>query len=99
MTESERNEETIFNRARRIPDAGARAIYLGEACAGDDALLHRVEALLAVNNGPHFLLDRSAAVVGGDGAIASVIGEDRIGTEIGPYKCSVMDGFGVGTCC
>src|SRR5690242_12691214 len=67
MTASPLDEEAIFNAARRIGAAGARSEYLREACRGDEALLRRVEALLAVHDGPDSLLDRPAVQTpGGD---------------------------------
>ncbi len=60
MTAPQLDEEAIFNVARQIGDAGARSEYLREACGGDEALIRRVEALLAVDDGPDSLLDRPA---------------------------------------
>ena len=59
MTASMADEEAIFTAARPLAGAGERAAYVREACAGDDALRQRVDALLAVHDGPSFLIDHS----------------------------------------
>ena len=46
MKPSEASEQTIFDGARQMPDAQARASYLEAACAGDPKLRERVENLL-----------------------------------------------------
>jgi serine/threonine protein kinase len=67
VTASQPDEEALFNAARRIGDGVARARYVREACEGDEALIRRVEALLAVSDGPDRLLDRPAVPTpGGD---------------------------------
>src|SRR5437867_3952445 len=51
------NEETLFHLAREKPPA-ERAAFLDDACAGDEALRRRVEALLRAHDDPASLLDR-----------------------------------------
>ena len=46
MKPSDAGEQTIFDVARQMPDAPARAAYLDAACAGDASLRERVEKLL-----------------------------------------------------
>ena len=60
MTVSQPNEEVLFNAARMIGDGAARALYLRQASGGDEALLRRVETLLAVHDAPDRLLDNPA---------------------------------------
>jgi tetratricopeptide (TPR) repeat protein/tRNA A-37 threonylcarbamoyl transferase component Bud32 len=48
-------EETIFAAALEKADPAERAAYLNIACAGDDALHRRVEALLASHGNASFL--------------------------------------------
>ena len=48
MSSPQLDEERIFHVARRIHDSDARADYLDQICAGDQALRERVEALLDV---------------------------------------------------
>ena len=78
MAVSERNEEAIFTAARVIADAAARDNYLRESCGGDDALRDRVAGLLAVHDGPQFILDRSAVPTPTSAEVA--------GAVVGPYK-------------
>jgi hypothetical protein len=53
------NEETLFHLAREKPPK-ERAAFLDEACAGNEALRRRVEALLYEHDAPSELLDRPA---------------------------------------
>src|SRR5262245_27102698 len=46
MKPSDQSEETIFETARQMPDAQARAAYLASACAGDSKRRERIERLL-----------------------------------------------------
>src|SRR5687768_3546402 len=93
VTASQPGEEVLFNAARQIGDAVAREQYLRTAAGGNEALLRRVEALLAVNDTPDRLLDKPAAAavsteaflpVGGGEAAAHP--REWIGAQIGPYK-------------
>ena len=61
MATSQADEEGLFNAARQIGAGAARAQYLREGAGGDEGLLRRVEALLAVHDAPDRLLDRPAA--------------------------------------
>src|SRR5262245_2131757 len=93
VTASQLDEEVLFNAARQIGDGAARARYLREAAGGDEGLLRRVEALLAVHDAPDRLLDRPAGAGGLTGACgpaagdetASVLPHECAGTQIGPY--------------
>ena len=102
MTASQPGEEALFNTARQIGDGVARAHYLREAAGGDEALLRRVEALLAVNDTPDRLLDQPAEAAVptealipacGDEAIAN-LPRELVGTQIGPYKLLQQIGEG-----
>src|SRR4029079_4481682 len=70
----------------------ARSDYLRNACRNDDALRVRVEALLAVADGPSFLLDRPAAAWYGESgeappeAVHPSLPGMCDGSSIGPYK-------------
>ena len=102
MTTSQADEEVLFNAARQIGDGAARAQYLREAAGGDEGLLRRVEALLAVHDAPDRLLDRPPVVGGVTGACdpaigdetASVLPHECAGTQIGPYKLLQQIGEG-----
>ena len=73
----------IFAEALTKGDAAVRAAYLNEACAGDAALLERIEALLAA----HAAESNFIKLPGGDQADNSgfTISEGP-GTKIGRYK-------------
>jgi signal transduction histidine kinase len=102
VTASQAEEEVLFNAARQIGDRAARAQYLREAAGGDEALLRRVEALLAVHDAPDRLLDRPPIVGGVTGACDPAIGDETAsvnphecaGTQIGPYKLLQQIGEG-----
>src|SRR5205085_2414627 len=75
--------------------------YLQEAAGGDDALLRRVVALVAVNDTPDRLLDRPAADFGATAAFRPAAGDEaaarpreHVGTQIGPYKLLQQIGEG-----
>lgn len=77
------NEATIFAAALDRTDPLERAAFLTEACAGDDRLRRRVEALLKAHAEPDEILDappRNAST-----ANYAPISE-KPGTMVGPYK-------------
>ena len=45
MSNEASGEESLFNKAMALPTPEARAAFLKQACAGDDQLRQRVEAL------------------------------------------------------
>src|SRR5271166_5134428 len=82
------NEATIFAAALDRTDPMERAAFLTEACAGDDKLRRRVEALLKAHAEPDEILDappRNPSTA--DYAPIS-------GTMVGPYK--LMEQIGEG---
>jgi serine/threonine protein kinase len=70
-------------------DAAERAAFLADACAGDDALRHEVESLLAQEPSAEGFL--SAPVVAG-GMLD--IGPSFIGRQLGPYRIDALVGAG-----
>jgi eukaryotic-like serine/threonine-protein kinase len=101
VTASHPGEEALFNAARQIGDAVARAQYLRTAAGGDEALQRRVEALLAVNDTPDRLLDQPAAAAVSTEAFTPARGDETadrprelVGTQIGPYKLLQQIGEG-----
>jgi serine/threonine protein kinase/Flp pilus assembly protein TadD len=102
VTASGPDEEVLFNAARHIRAGAARARYLREAAGGDEGLLRRVEALLAVHDAPDPLLDRPAGAGGLTGGCGPAVGDEtvsilsheRAGTPIGPYKLLQQIGEG-----
>ncbi|HEV3079840.1 MAG TPA: protein kinase, partial [Gemmataceae bacterium] len=84
-------EASIFAAALEKATDEERAAYLGEACAGDDKLRRRVQALLRAHAEADDLLDPSSSSVAtaDDAPIA-----ERPGTRIGPYR--LMEQIGEG---
>lgn len=92
MPDTNHPEEVIFAAALALPP-GRREAYVRAACAGDEALLARVEALLlahregaAVLDQPPAELTRAAAQTKSD--------EARIGDRIGRYRLLELIGEG-----
>jgi eukaryotic-like serine/threonine-protein kinase len=61
MKDEANRDETLFNEAMALPTPEARAAFLKEACAGDDQLRQRVEALLAAAQPTNDFLEIAAA--------------------------------------
>src|SRR5437763_17010574 len=87
--------ETIFNDAVAIAAPDARAAFLDRACAADQDLRQRVEALLAAHEGTQDVLRLPYA----DRTLESVpVVSEGPGTTIGRYKLLEQigeGGFGV----
>ncbi|MDQ5980352.1 MAG: eukaryotic-like serine/threonine-protein kinase, partial [Verrucomicrobiota bacterium] len=86
-----RTDEEIFGDARLLADPGERAALLDRACAGDPAMRHRLENLLAAeNDADGFFAECTRALHQQATAPAprenSAAGEERIGCLIGRYK-------------
>ena len=84
-------EATIFAAALDRTDPADRAAFLADACAGDDRLRRRVEALLKAHAQPDEILD---APPRNSGTIDYAPINERPGTMIGPYK--LMEQIGEG---
>jgi eukaryotic-like serine/threonine-protein kinase len=84
MTASRPDNEAIFHAAQGIADPDRRRAYVREACAGDDARIARLEALLAAADGTDSLLDRPLA--GTPTATIDQLATESPSTVIGPYK-------------
>jgi len=88
-------EATIFAAALEKATAEERAGYLAEACAGDERLRRRVEALLRAHAEPDDLLDPPATM---DATANHALLTERPGAHIGPYRLLEQigeGGFGV----
>src|SRR5215471_6436236 len=81
-------ERDLFIEALQQADPTARSAYLDAACAGDDALRHRVLQLLAQHEkNASFLLDAPVPLPQGPAlATSDQSHPERPGTVIGPYK-------------
>src|SRR5664279_1557436 len=88
-------EVTVFNAALQLP-AGQRAAYLDEACAGENALRLKIEALLRVHDEVGAFLDLPTQEVA-PSAAAEEFGRpgtirvaappiEKLGERIGRYK-------------
>ena len=85
-------EESLFAASLERTFAADRKAFLEEACAGDDALLQRVERLLAAHLKTHGILDQET---GSPGSLEEFAGRwrggvplaERVGTRVaGRYK-------------
>jgi serine/threonine protein kinase len=89
------SEASIFVAALEKKDAGERAAFVAEACAGDEKLRRRVEVLLRAHGEPDDVLDRPESSAGTEDYSPITEGP---GTIIGPYKLLQQigqGGFGV----
>ncbi len=86
-------EKAIFEQALDCARSEDRATFLRQACAGDAALLERLEALLSAQEaGPRFLPDAPATPL--TATPASAPGGDGPGSVIGRYKLLEQIGEG-----
>src|SRR5688572_7405866 len=70
----------------------ARAAYLDNACAGNDALRRSVEALLRAHERPAGILE--SPPTSGEITAAPPLPSERIGSTVGPYKLLEQIGGG-----
>src|SRR3954468_15983616 len=92
MNAMQLDEEAIFQVARRIADAEARAAYLVQVCGGDPALRGRVERLIQVGEQEASFLQSPA--LGSTLTFTPPEAMEAPGTVIGPYK--LMEQIGEG---
>jgi eukaryotic-like serine/threonine-protein kinase len=90
MTLTMPDEREIFDTARRMGDAAARAAYLGEACGGETSIRQRVEALLQVHDEQQSFLASPAITADLDPPLMLT----GPGTVIGRYK--ILEPIGEG---
>jgi hypothetical protein len=84
--------ERLYHEALERP-AGDRAVFLTNACGGDEALRHEVQSLLA-HAGDASFLSRPAATSGWN---TTANGQTLIGGRMGPYEIlSRIGGGGMG---
>ncbi len=81
---SRSDTDQLFHAARALPEAERRP-YLDQATGGDQALVAKVEALLAADADAGSFLDLPDAP-GESGAPAAVAGAEVAGDRIGPFR-------------
>ncbi len=111
MNADMQREEDLFDAARKLPGAAERAAFLARGCAGNFALLARIEALLEASAGAESFFSESSTVRTRPGAAlqfsADILaapaagrmdppGEEPLGTRIGRYK--LLEKIGEGGC-
>src|SRR5204863_4809200 len=84
MPDEAKSAKDLFLTVVEMASPEQRQVYLDQACAGDAALRHRVEALLKAHDDPGSLLDRPALAGDATGAYRPV--SEGPGTVIGSYK-------------
>src|SRR5213076_1613514 len=87
-----RDEQAIFEVARKIHSREAREVYLQQICGDDAAIGERVRALLKAYEASASFLESPAA--GPAGTIDMPAPAERPGTVIGPYKLLQQIGEG-----
>src|SRR5713226_9299750 len=88
-------EEVLFREARQRAKGPEREAYLDEACAGDQALRARLEALLQAHESPDPFLEPPAAPPGAAILLSTPLTE-KAGDHIGRYK--LLQQIGEGGC-
>ena len=97
MNEPPDRELDLFNAARKLP-AGARGVYLEEACIGDPALRRHIEELLQAGDQAGDFLENAAT---NPSALVKTIRlqlppSEKAGDRIGHYK--LLQQIGEGGC-
>ncbi|MHC1767802.1 MAG: hypothetical protein AB9869_26610 [Verrucomicrobiia bacterium] len=59
MNQRERREIEVFNTALELTSSAERAAYLDQACQGEPALRHKVEALLSVHTAADAIFEKA----------------------------------------
>jgi serine/threonine protein kinase/WD40 repeat protein len=92
------SEQTIFDSARQMADAFARAAYLDQACAGDAGLRERIEALIVASARADDFLAGDPLQLGErrPAAVVPVPSSEGPGAVIGKYK--LLEKLGEGGC-
>jgi WD40 repeat protein/serine/threonine protein kinase len=96
MNPAENREEALFREAIQRAAGPERQEFLNQACAGDESLLRRLEALIQVHESPDTFLEPNAGQA--DKAIIRrrFPEEEAPGNRIGRYK--LLEKIGEGGC-
>jgi serine/threonine protein kinase len=94
MTPNSGRAIELFTEASQLP-VGERAAFLERACAGDDALRQKIEALLRSNDRAGGFLEKPADATIGEVRIKATAGE-KAGDQVGRYK--LVQQIGEGGC-
>jgi serine/threonine protein kinase len=86
MKNDNRSEDALFQAAINLPEGQARTAFLDQACAGDDALRKRLEALLEAHERNTSVVDVSALLPTQEGLRLNFPTEENPGQVIGRYK-------------
>ncbi len=78
------NEKSIFNAARKIPNAEDRKEYLKSTCGNDAEALKRIQDLLVANDDDLGFLENPPNELGATESLNDV--NSQVGQRIGPYK-------------
>ena len=85
-------EEALFREALQRPEGPERDAFLNQACAGDQALRSRLEALLEAHESPDLFLEPQAVPPGNTTVRLPVT--EKAGDKIGHYKLLQQIGEG-----
>jgi serine/threonine-protein kinase len=92
MKPADDREEVLFREALQRAKGAEREAFLNVACAGNEALRARLQALLQAHESPDPFLEPQAAVPGGATVLARR--EEVAGTLIGRYRIREKIGEG-----
>jgi eukaryotic-like serine/threonine-protein kinase len=95
MSEAHKPAGVIFDAAIELPPE-RRAAYLQEACAGDDTLRQRVEALIRAHELAGTFMDSPAAAAVPHTIVLAMTPTEKAGDRIGRYK--LLQQIGEGGC-
>src|SRR5215467_7293914 len=84
--------DQLFHQALPM-EHGQRALFLTEACAGDEALRSQIEELIASHNQAEEFIEDPASDLAAE-LLAKGQSELRVGQAIGPYQLESVLGVG-----